>query len=172
VTRKKDTEGTSNIASAAGKGDNNHNIMMPYEEALLAESSTEVVEIEVLSNQAAVRGISRPGGVRSKKEFTAEANQAGTHVIVYQIPIDFGRIQKGALINDVTGVVRLLPSEVAKTEIAGHKYSEHSDVLRTLPRCLKVGSASLKVAHGKSLVDPSWGRGRQWFYGGRSKGIL
>lgn len=144
--------------------------VLPYEEAVLAQPSTLVVEIEVLSNQAAVRALTRPN--RNKREIAAEADQPGSHVFVYQIPIDFGRIQKGAIVSDVTGVVRLLPTEVAKSEIGGHRYSEHSDVLRSSPSCLNVGTANLKIERGRGLVDPTWGRGRTWFYKGRSKGIF
>lgn len=143
-----------------------HTVAKSYENAVLASPATEILEIEVLSNQP------KSAKRRYRRTTTAQPTtpEPTGPVLVYQIPIAYGRVQKSSMVNDVPGVVRLLSGEVSKNDIGDFCYSEHSDVMEG--KGLTVGSVNLKLKHGRGLVDPLWARGRQWFYKGRSKGNL
>jgi hypothetical protein len=138
-----------------------------YEEAVLSNPSTEILEIEVLLNQPSKKRHRYRRNVSSAQGASDDAPHQGP-VLVYQIPVAFGRVQRGSLVNDVPGVLRFVSGEVIKNDIGDFCYSDQSDVMEEKAKA--VGRANLKLAHGRGLVDPFWARGRQWFFHGRSKG--
>jgi len=155
----------TNMLSPVTLKSKNHRVVKRYEDAVLENPSTDILEIEVFSNQNRVR----PRYRRSSSSTEKTSSEEGP-VLVYQIPLAFGRVQKSSLVNDVPGVVRLLSGDVASSAVGHFSYSEHADVLESKART--VGQVHLKLSHGRGLVDPTWARGRRWFFQGRSKGNL
>ncbi len=143
-------------------------VIKRYEDAVLENPSTEILEIEILSNRPSKRTRHRYKRNASPVHPRSGDDSTQGPVLVYQIPVAFGRVQRGSLVNDVPGVVRLVSGEVAKNDIGDFSYSDHSDVMEN--KTQTVGYVNLRLMHGRGLVDPFWARGRQWFFHGRSKG--
>mmetsp|Transcript_46412 Transcript_46412/g.68557 ORF Transcript_46412/g.68557 Transcript_46412/m.68557 type:complete len:271 (+) Transcript_46412:77-889(+) len=141
VEKKKSRLPDSNGSAKSG-------VITPYEDAIGNDPKSRTLEIEVMGNRQDTDG----------------------PVLLYTIPIGYGRVQPTAVINDVRGLVRLLPGSVTQSVGRFHEYVENTDLMNSEGQ--KVGFASLTLPRGPGVVDSSWARGRQWFYKGRSRGNL
>jgi hypothetical protein len=87
-------------------------------------------------------------------------NGGGNPLIRYCIPMGAGTTSNKSRVSQSNGVVTIFPNGRKRKDGAGDNSSE----------CIEVGSTSLHLNVGSSLVDPTWARGRKYFWKGRNVG--
>lgn len=85
------------------------------------------------------------------------ACKGGNPLIRYSIPMGAGTTSPKSRVSQSNGVVTIFPTGRKRNE------GEPNDAI-------EVGSTSLHLSVGPSLIDPSWSKGRKYFWNGRSVG--
>lgn len=85
------------------------------------------------------------------------ACKGGNPVIKYSIPMGAGTTSPKSRVSQSNGVVTIFPTGRKRQ---GGESSE----------AIEVGSTSLHLNKGASLIDPTWARGRKYFWKGRKVG--
>lgn len=134
----------SNLATPVGSPQQKQLIHTSYDEALRAYSAC--IEIEVPSN-----------------------NQDDNSLIVYNFPVGAGKVQRLAAVIKTKGSVKYYPKGRASSSdllsLGGGFGGGESDASG-----IEVGKVSMHIKGGKPIVDPSWAKGRRWFWTRREQG--
>ncbi len=86
-------------------------------------------------------------------------NGGGNPLIRYCIPMGAGTTSNKSRVSQSNGVVTIFPNGRKRKDGAGDNSES-----------IEVGSTSLHLNVGSSLVDPTWARGRKYFWKGRNVG--
>jgi hypothetical protein len=89
-----------------------------------------------------------------------KACKGGNPLVTYSIPFGTGTTSPKSKVSQANGFVTVYPK--------GRKRKSENDS----DEGIVIGSTSLHLHAGASLVDPSWARGRKYFWKGRDVGTL
>lgn len=93
-----------------------------------------------------------------------KACKGGNPLVTYSIPFGVGTTSPKTKVPQANGVVTVYPN--------GRKKSGTTALDDVGSQGIEVGRTSLHLKAGSGLVDPSWARGRRYFWKGRDVGTL
>mmetsp|Transcript_2100 Transcript_2100/g.2513 ORF Transcript_2100/g.2513 Transcript_2100/m.2513 type:complete len:299 (+) Transcript_2100:88-984(+) len=89
------------------------------------------------------------------------ACKGGNPLITYSIPVGAGTTSPKSRVSQANGKITVFPNGRKRKQGGGDSNSSNA---------IEVGKTSLHLNTGPSLVDPSWAKGRKYFWKGRSLG--
>lgn len=93
------------------------------------------------------------------------ACKGGNPLVTYSIPFGVGTTSPKSKVPQANGVVTVYPKGRKKGGVGGTVGDESSPGI-------EIGRTSLHLRAGSGLVDPSWARGKRYFWKGRDVGTL
>lgn len=128
----------------------------------------KVVKPDTTTNSNSIDNTSYDDAVKASSsciEIEVPSTKRGDRsMLVYNFPMGTGSIQPLAVLVKTKGSVKYYPNG-RSSPILSRSYEEYGDDANSnADGGMEVGIASMHLKGGKPLVDPSWAKGRRWFW--------